>query len=123
MADHNDFGKKGEAIAKEFLEISGYDILDENWVFGKAEIDLVTYRDKRLIFVEVKTRSGSKFGQPEDFVDDAKQRQMQLAAEEYIHLMDFKGEIRFDIISILFDNQGRHMLRHIEDAFWPGYDS
>lgn len=121
MADHNDFGKKGEAIAKEFLEISGYDILDENWVFGKAEIDLVTYRDKRLIFVEVKTRTGSKFGQPEDFVDDAKQRQMQLAADEYIHLMDFKGEIRFDIISILFDAQGRHMLRHIEDAFWPGY--
>ncbi|MDF3077738.1 MAG: hypothetical protein K0S09_1627 [Sphingobacteriaceae bacterium] len=120
MADHNDLGRKGEAIAKEFLEISGYDILDENWVFGKAEIDLVTYRDKQLIFVEVKTRTGSKFGQPEDFVDDAKQRQMQLAAEEYIHLMDFKGEIRFDILSVLFDGQGRHMLRHIEDAFWPG---
>jgi putative endonuclease len=120
MADHNDLGRKGEAIAKEFLEISGYDILDENWVFGKAEIDLITYRDKQLIFVEVKTRTGSKFGQPEDFVDDAKQRQMQLAAEEYIHLMDFKGEIRFDILSVLFDGQGRHMLRHIEDAFWPG---
>ncbi len=121
MAIHNDFGKRGEALAKEFLEISGYEILDENWVFGKAEIDLIVYRDKKIVFVEVKARTGDKFGQPEDFVGTSKQHQMQLAAEEYIHLMDHKGEIRFDIISILFDTKNKHQVRHIEDAFWPGF--
>lgn len=119
MAAHNDFGHAGEAIAKQFLESSGYEICDENWVFGKAEIDLIAYRESQLIFIEVKSRSGNGFGEPEDFVDSKKQKLMQAAAEEYIHLMTFQGEIRFDIISILFKKDGSHTLKHLEDAFWP----
>jgi putative endonuclease len=119
MAVHNDFGKTGELLAKQFLESSGYEILDENWTFGKAEVDLIAYLDKKIIFVEVKTRSYNAFGEPEDFVDTAKEIQMEIAADEYINMMGFDGEIRFDIISILFDNSGKHTLRHIEDAFWP----
>jgi putative endonuclease len=118
MATHNILGQKGEAIAHKFLEEAGYEILDENWCHGKAEIDLIAYRDKRIIFVEVKTRTSSGFGQPEDFVNDSKQLLLQKAADEYIYIMNFNGEIRFDIISILFDKQGEYKLRHIEDAFW-----
>lgn len=120
MATHNDFGRHGELIAKQFLEAAGYEVMDENWVYGKAEIDLIAYRDSRIIFVEVKTRSGNGFGEPEDFVTPAKQKQMQAAADEYIYLMDFNGEVRFDIIAILFNKEGTYTLRHIEDAFWPG---
>lgn len=119
MAKHNIFGTKGEQLAKEFLEKSGYEILDENWVFGKSELDLIAYKDRQIIFIEVKTRSGNAFGEPEDFVNLAKQHHMELAAEEYIHLMDHQGEIRFDIISILFSDADNHTIRHIEDAFWP----
>ena len=119
MAQHNIFGKKGEQLAKEFLEKSGYEILDENWTFGKAEVDLIIFRDRKIIFVEVKTRSGNFFGEPEDFVNAAKQKQMVIAADEYIHLMGHRGELRFDIISILFDRAGNHTLKHIQDAFWP----
>lgn len=119
MAQHNTLGSTGEKVAKNYLEKSGYEILEENWTHGKAEIDLIAYKDERLIFVEVKTRSSNSFGQPEDFVATAKQKQMEIAANEYIYLVDFKYEIRFDIISILFDNQNQHTLRHIEDAFWP----
>src|ERR1035437_6138311 len=119
MAQHNDFGKNGELLAKQFLESTGYEILDENWTFGKSEVDLIAYRDKKIIFVEVKTRSNNNFGEPEDFVDTAKEQQMEIAADEYISLMSFDGDIRFDIISILFDREGKHTLRHIEDAFWP----
>lgn len=118
MAIHNQLGHRGETIAKKFLEEAGYEILDENWCFGKAEVDLIAYRDKRIIFVEVKTRTSSGFGQPEDFVNQSKQTLLQTAAEEYLYIMNFKGEIRFDIISILFDKQGKYKLRHIEDAFW-----
>ncbi len=118
MASHNLLGRQGETLARNFLEQTGYEILDENWCFGKAEIDLIAYRDKRIIFVEVKTRTSVGFGQPEDFVNQTKQTLLRKAAEQYLYLMKFKGEIRFDIISILFDKQGAYTLKHIEDAFW-----
>lgn len=119
MAQHNDLGFKGEALAKAFLEKNGYEILDENWVHGKAEIDLIAYLNKQIIFVEVKARTSTAFGMPEDFVSEAKQKQMDLAANEYIDLMNHKGEIRFDIVSVLFDKQNNYTINHIEDAFWP----
>lgn len=119
MAQHNDLGFKGEALAKEYLEKLGYEILDENWVHGKAEVDLIAYINKQIIFIEVKTRSSVTHGLPEEFVSLAKQKQLDLAANEYIHLMSHKGEIRFDIIAVLFDKQNNYTIKHIEDAFWP----
>ncbi len=119
MATHNDLGRQGEAIAKAHLEANGYEIMDENWVFGKAEIDLIAYKDKTIIFAEVKTRTGTGFGMPEDFVDARKQRLLADAADEYIYLMNHQGEVRFDIISILFNRTNNYTLKHIEDAFWP----
>lgn len=105
-------------MAKDWLEKLDYEILEENWCFKKSEVDLIAYKDERIVFVEVKTRSGNSFGEPEDFVTIAKQKQLELAANEYIYLMDFKGEIRFDIVAVLFKNSN-YTLNHIEDAFWP----
>ncbi len=119
MATHNDLGRHGEQLAKTHLETLGYEILDENWTHGKAEVDLVAYKDGTIIFVEVKTRTGNWFGEPEDFVDNRKQKLLALAADEYIYLMNHQGEARFDIIAILFDKEQQHNLKHIEDAFWP----
>ena len=119
MATHNDLGRKGEALAKAHLEVTGYEIMDENWVFGKAEIDLVAYKEGIIIFTEVKTRTGNGFGEPEDFVDARKQKLLVEAADEYIYLMNHQGEVRFDIISVLFDQKNNYILKHIEDAFWP----
>ncbi|KQR69798.1 YraN family protein [Pedobacter sp. Leaf176] len=119
MATHNDLGTKGEGIAKVYLELSGYEILDENWVYGKAEIDLIAYKDGVMIFVEVKTRSSVAFGLPEDFVQKAKQKQMEFASLQYIEIMNHKNDIRFDIIAITFKKDNTYNLNHIEDAFWP----
>jgi putative endonuclease len=119
MAKHLDLGRKGESLAKEHLENTGYEIMDENWTHGRLEVDLIAYKDKVIIFTEVKTRTGNSFGEPEDFVDARKQKLLVEAAEEYIYLMDHQGEVRFDIISILFDQQNNYTLKHIEDAFWP----
>jgi len=119
MATHNDLGRKGEAMAKAHLEELGYDIMDENWTYGKAEIDIIAHKDRMLIFAEVKTRTGNSFGEPEDFVDIRKQKLIAQAADEYIFVMDHQGEVRFDIIAILFDRDGSYRLNHIEDAFWP----
>jgi len=119
MAQHNDLGRKGELMAKQHLELNGYEILEENWSHGKAEIDLIAYKDKVIIFTEVKTRSGNAFGEPEDFVDNRKQRLLAGAANEYVYLMNHQGEVRFDIIAILFKNEENYKLNHIQDAFWP----
>jgi len=122
MAQHLDLGRKGESLAKTFLEGLGYEILDENWTHGKAEVDLIAYKDRMIIFTEVKTRTGNGFGEPEDFVDRRKQKLLANAADEYIYLMDHQGEVRFDIISVLFDRNENYTLKHIEDAFWPSAD-
>jgi putative endonuclease len=119
MAVHNDLGRKGEALAKAHLEAAGYEIIDENWTHGKAEVDLIAYKDRVIVFTEVKTRSGNFFGEPDDFVGHRKQKLMVDAADEYIYLMNHQGEIRFDIISVLFDNRQHYKINHIQDAFWP----
>jgi putative endonuclease len=119
MAKHLDLGRKGEALAKAHLEQAGYEILEENWTHGKLEVDLIAYKDQMMIFAEVKTRTGNGFGEPEDFVDRRKQRLLAEAADEYLYLMNHQGEVRFDIISVLFDQKNNFVLKHIEDAFWP----
>jgi putative endonuclease len=118
MAKHLDLGRKGELIAKTHLLNLGYEILDENWTYGKAEVDIIAYKNSVIIFVEVKARTGTGFGQPEDFVDNRKQKLLADAADEYIYLMNHQGEVRFDIISVLFRGEN-YTLKHIEDAFWP----
>lgn len=120
MAAHNDTGTRGELLARKYLEEKDYKILEINWRSWRAEIDLIAFKDEILIFVEVKTRTGDFYGQPEDFVDSAKQSQLTFAAEEYIYKINHNDEIRFDIISILFDKFDNHTINHIEDAFWPG---
>jgi putative endonuclease len=119
MAQHNELGRKGESLAKAHLENAGYEILDENWTHGRLEVDLIAYKDKVIIFTEVKTRTGTGFGLPEDFVDARKQKLLADAADEYIYLMNHQGEVRFDIIAVLFDKQTNYTINHIEDAFWP----
>jgi len=119
MALHNDLGRDGERIAKELLLRKGYEILDENWVYERAEVDLIAYLDQIIVFVEVKTRTSTEFGLPEDFVNSGKRKRMGNAADEYIELMNHEGEVRFDIISVLFKKNNSYTINHIEDAFWP----
>jgi len=119
MAIHNDTGKAGEKAAAQFLVQKGYEILDENWVFRKSEVDIVALQSNTIIFIEVKTRSSIAFGMPEEFVSEAKQRQLELAAQAYIEIMDHKGEIRFDIVAVLLTKDNQFKINHIEDAFWP----
>ena len=112
-------GKQGEEWARTYFLKQHYEILEQNWTFDRAEVDLILYQDQTLIFVEVKTRSGQAFGKPEEFVDAAKQKHIQRAAEEYIRLMNHQGEVRFDIFAILVNQDQEPSVNHIIDAFWP----
>lgn len=118
MALHNELGHRGEEIAARFLQEKGYRILHKNWCYGKAEIDIIASFERYLVIAEVKTRSSTDFGLPEEFVSAAKRRRLQWAAEGYMFHHHYQGEVRFDIISVLFDCRGKYTVQHIEDAFW-----
>ena len=120
MAEHNEIGKKGEAIAKQYLEEKGYTILELNWRFKKAEIDIIAkdVEEDVLVFVEVKTRSSNAFGSPEEFVTDQKEKLMGDAAYVYAGIIQHDWEIRFDIIAVLLEND-TPQISHLPDAFFP----
>ena len=112
-------GKLGEQIAAHFLERNEYEILERNWRFEHAEVDLICKQQNIVVFVEVKTRKGNQFGHPEQSVTEAKQKAMAKAAEEYIYVKKHTGEIRYDIISILLPKKEDAQILHLEDAFFP----
>jgi putative endonuclease len=120
MADHLDFGKKGEEVAGDYLQKKGYTILEKNWRYGKHEIDLLAKdpTGKYLVVVEVKARHSQYGGAPEAAVTREKQRSLIRAANAYVVARNSSDEIRFDIISIL-QTREEETIRHIEDAFYP----
>lgn len=118
MSKHNETGLKGEQIAEKFLIDKGYEVLHRNWCSGKKEIDLVTLKDGRLVFVEVKTRSGTGFGFPEEAVTEKKQSHLKQAAEAYLEDNPGHKEIQFDIVSISLKRGAPAEILHLEDAFY-----
>ena len=117
MADHNDLGKLGEELAVEFLEKNGYSILETNWTFQKAEIDIIAKKENILAVVEVKTRSNIDFGLPQDFVKPKKIQLLVKAINEYVISNDLEVEVRFDIIAL--HREGKEFkIEHLEDAFF-----
>jgi len=117
MAEHNDLGKVGEEIAVAYLQENGYTILEQNFVFQKAEIDIIARKGDWLIVVEVKTRTSTDYGNPEDFVDKKKIKLLVKAIDEYVQQTNLDLEIRFDIISIVKTGDNFN-IEHLEDAFY-----
>lgn len=116
MADHNELGKQGEKLAVEFLRESGYEILETNWTFQKAEVDVIAKKEDVLAIVEVKTRSSIDFGLPQDFVKPKKIQSLVKAVNEYVTQNDLDVSVRFDIIAIQ-KNGNEFIIEHLEDAF------
>ena len=117
MAEHNDLGKLGEELAVEFLQKNGYEILETNWVFQKAEVDIIAKKENTLAIVEVKTRSSLDFGLPQDFVKPKKIQLLVKAVNEYVLSNDLDIEVRFDIIAIHKEGKSFAM-EHLIDAFY-----
>jgi putative endonuclease len=119
MAEHNDLGRLGEQLARDFLIAKGYQILEQNWVCGHKEIDIIAMDGKELVIVEVKTRRVTFLVEPEETVDKYKQRFLIWAAEAYIERNNLDVDVRFDIVAIVIDKNNEHRIDHIENAFYP----
>ena len=117
MAEHNELGKLGEELAVEYLQKEGYEILETNWTFQKAEIDIIAQKDNTLAVVEVKTRSSLEFGLPQDFVKPKKIQLLVKAVNEYVVFKNLDANVRFDIIAIHKEDKS-FVIEHLIDAFY-----
>lgn len=117
MAEHNELGKLGEDLAVDYLKKNGYTILDTNWTFQKAEIDIIAQKENTLAIVEVKTRSSLDFGLPQDFVKPKKIQLLVKAVDAYVNENNLDKEVRFDIIAIHKDEKS-FAIEHLTDAFF-----
>ena len=110
-------GLEGEREASNFLTKKGYEIVEKNYRYRYSEIDIIAKKDNLLIFVEVKTKSYTAFGNPELSVDEKKVHKVQQGAEHYILDNDWRGDIRFDVIAII-KQKAVFDIKHFEDAFY-----
>jgi putative endonuclease len=115
----NNHGLLGEDVAHRYLRGRGCIVVARNYRTrsGSGEIDLVVWHGEELVFVEVKTRSTSEFGEPEGAVDAEKQLKLHRAARDYTrHAGVDPAKTRFDIVSVVLDRP-RVRIEWIQDAF------
>jgi putative endonuclease len=128
-------GQAGEALARRYLESRGYSILQANYRTRYGEVDIIARRGAVVAFIEVKTRSSRRCGEPFEAVGPRKQNQIRRLAAMWIakHANDRElrhCDFRFDVISIALspheadeksaidDNEVRYRaIDHIQDAF------
>lgn len=115
----NKFGSLGEKLACEFLIRNGYIIHSRNWRYKHLEVDLIAELNNKIIIIEIKTRSSNEHGDPWEFVDKKKQKNLVQAANFYLEINNIDKEVSFDIISVIIKDYSEHEIQHIKDAFSP----
>lgn len=116
MAQHNELGKQGEALAVAHLLKNGYEIVTCNFRYQKAEVDIIARKEDVLAVVEVKTRSTPDFGDPQNFLKQKQIRSLVKAIDFFVTDHNLEVEVRFDIIAIIKNKAGTR-IEHLEDAF------
>lgn len=116
--DHLRLGQKGEILAVSFLKKNGYRILVTNFRVKQGEVDIIARHHGELVFVEVKTRSGTAFGHPAEAVTKQKQQQLIRAAMVYLSQNNlFDEPARFDVVSVIGADQSKPRIEVIQNAF------
>lgn len=118
LSHHLDIGLAGELYACTHLTQQGYTIIEKNWRYRRAEVDIICAKDNLLVFIEVKTRTSNYMGEPTAAVTRSKQKHIVRAADAYVKAYEGDPDIRFDIVGIIM-NSNERSLEHIEDAFYP----
>lgn len=112
-----DLGRRGEDAAAAHLESAGLIVLERNYRCRYGEIDLVCLDGDTLIFCEVKTRRTLLWGDPSEAVHPVKRARYRRLALEWMHeRRPGQVEVRFDVVSVVIDDDGAH-ITHLPDAF------
>ena len=117
MSNSYNFVKEAEKRAADFYRSHGFHLLQKNYRYRKAEIDLIVQKDDLLVVVEVKARSSTYFGDPQNFVSKKKIQLLVMATDAFIQQRDLAVEVRFDIISYILE-RGEWKLEHLPNAFY-----
>ena len=112
-------GYKGEQIAADYLESSGYEIKKRNFHFGKnGEIDIVAEKNDELVFVEVKFRTTNSYGDPIESITPRKAQTLRKVAEGYLYVNKiYDKSCRIDVIIVDFRDKDPK-IEHIENAVY-----
>lgn len=107
MSFHNEVGKIGEGLARQYLEKEGYVILEQNYKTKYAEIDLIAqkkdnlFSQNKLVFIEVRTKVGENWGTPEDTINKQKLWKVLQNAKSYMGFAKWSGQARIDAVCIV----------------------
>ncbi|GAA2855295.1 YraN family protein [Pseudonocardia halophobica] len=122
MAAKDELGRRGEDVAVEYLERKGLVVLSRNWRCREGEIDVVaTQRERdgtRLVVCEIKTRSGTRYGEPAEAVTGLKAQRIRRVTKAWLAAHHVAWcEIRFDVVAVLMRPGRPVTLEHYEAAF------
>ena len=119
MSNNREKGDFGENKAAEFLLKNGYEIRKRNFHFGKAgEIDIIAEKDGELIFVEVKFRTSSTYGEPIESITPKKVATLKRVAEGYLYINKiYNKACRFDVIIVDFRSK-EPVIEHLISAIY-----
>jgi putative endonuclease len=107
-------GKEGEQAAVSYLEGCGFRILDRNWRCAEGEIDIVAADRRTFVVCEVKTRSGTRYGTPQEAVGERKRRRLRRLAALWLSAHGIRfDQIRIDVLGLLRDGTGGFTVEHI----------
>ncbi|MFO7625060.1 MAG: YraN family protein [Anaerolineales bacterium] len=111
-------GRWGENLAANHLTKNNYTILEMNTRTPYGEIDLIASKDGVIVFIEVKTRTSTKFGLPEESINQRKQAHILSSAQHYIQEHpQVEGAWRIDVIAIQrFSGNRPPLITHFENA-------
>ncbi len=123
MAEHNELGSLGEEIAVRYLQDKSYTILERNWRTGRLEVDIIARLGDQVVIAEVKTRTDGFLESIGEAVNKRKQNLLVRAANAYIAKKSMDLDVRFDIITVIFEGKTKFHVQHIENAFYPGVRS
>ena len=106
-------GNKGERLAAEHLQIKGYEILQRNYRSKWGEIDIIAKtksetrnsKDDVVVFVEVKTKTTDKFGEPWEMVNAWKVEQVKKMGELWCREYGWMGRVRMDVVGVWLNSQ------------------
>lgn len=118
MAAKDELGRRGEDLAAQYLQDRGLVVLARNWRCREGEIDIVATEASRLVVCEVKTRSGTRLGEPAEAVTRRKAVRIRRVTQAWLaaHRVPWV-EIRFDVLAILLEPGRPATVQHFEAAF------
>jgi len=109
----HEFGKFGEELAINFLIQKGYKIIEKNFLCKQGELDIIAKNENEIVFVEVKTRTSIKYGNPIEAVNKIKIKHMYNSAQFYLYKNGLQNSfVRFDIIEIYIKNKYCYIKHH-----------